>query len=103
MSLKKILFTITTVIFVVACSQKDRGFSKLKVGMKSSEVVRLVGAPSRKQQMGVSIWWLYTDPENHMVIINSDTVANCTTQKDAMRIMDDALRTYDSLHKKRNL
>lgn len=71
--------------------------------MKSTDVVKLVGAPMRKQQMGVSMWWLYNDAEKHMVIINSDTVANCTTQKNAMRIMDEALRTYDSIHKKRNL
>jgi len=68
--------------------------------MKSTQVIKLVGAPLRKQPMGVSMWWLYNDPEKHMVIINSDTVANCTTQKDAMKIMDDALRTYDSLHRK---
>ncbi len=85
------------IVFIASCAEKKNDFAKIKTGMKSSEVVRIVGAPLRKQEMGVSTWWLYNDPQKHMVIINSDTVANCTTQKDAMRIMDDALRTYDSM------
>ena len=82
--------------------KKDQ-FAKVTTGMKSADVVKLVGVPVRKQPMGVSTWWLYNDSEKHMVIINSDTVANCTTQKDAIRIMDEALRMYDSLHKKKKL
>jgi hypothetical protein len=100
--LKKLFFLITIAI-ASACSSKKGEFAKIKTGMKSTDVVKLVGAPVRTQPMGVSTWWLYNDPEKHMVIINSDTVANCTTQKDAIRIMDDALRMYDSLHKKKNL
>jgi len=97
--LKKIFFLIIISI-ASACSLKKDEFSKIKTGMKSGDVVKLVGVPMRKQPMGVSTWWLYNDSEKHMVIINSDTVANCITQKNAMRIMDDALRMYDSLHKK---
>jgi len=70
--------------------------------MKSNEVIRMIGLPARKQPMGAAMWWLYNDSEKHMVIINNDTVANCTTQKDAMKIMDDALRTHDSLRRKKN-
>jgi hypothetical protein len=100
--LKKSFFILAITIFT-GCSVKHNDFEKIKTGMKSAEVVKLVGAPPRKQPMGVSMWWLYNDPEKHMVVINSDTVANCTTQKDAMKIMDDALRAYDSLRRKRNL
>ena len=99
----KKLFFITTIFLAIGCSMKHDGFSKIKTGMKSADVIKLIGAPPRKQPIGVSMWWLYNDPEKHMIIINSDTVANITTQKDAIRIMDDALRTYDSLHRKKNL
>ena len=100
--MKKLLF-ITTISLTIGCSAKHDGFSKIKSGMKSKDVIKLVGSPPRKQPIGVSMWWMYDDPEKHMIIINSDTVANITTQKDAIRIMDDALRTYDSLHRKKNL
>ncbi|MBS1598552.1 MAG: hypothetical protein JST75_10040 [Bacteroidetes bacterium] len=98
----KKIFLLVLIAFA-GCSEKRNDFTKIKIGMKTADVVKLVGVPPRKQPMGDSMWWLYTDPDKHMVIINNDTVANCTTQKDAMRIMDDALRTYDSLHKKKNL
>jgi len=101
--LKKVLLGVLVISLFVSCTDKQDHFSKIKIGMKSADVVKLVGAPMRKQEMGVSMWWLYNDVEKHMVIINSDTVANCTTQKNAMRIMDEALRTYDSIHKKKNL
>jgi len=100
--LKKILI-FPVIFFLFACADKRDGFAKIKTGMKSAQVVKLVGAPARKQEIGVSTWWIYSDPEKHMVVINSDTVANCVTQKDAIRIMDDALRTYDSMHRKKNL
>ena len=68
--------------------------------MSSSEVVSRVGAPGERRRLNQAEWWLYSDPEHHIVVIDADTVANCLTRQEAMRIMDTVLRSFDSPRKK---
>ena len=67
--------------------------------MGAKEIVQLVGAPYERRQMGTAEWWMYRDKDLHVVIIDHDTVANCVTQQEAMKIMTDALKQFDSLRK----
>ncbi|HMH32381.1 MAG TPA: hypothetical protein VK543_05085 [Puia sp.] len=95
--MKKYLL-IFTLVPLAAC-HRSKDFSKIKKGMKPDEVVQLVGTPERRQPMNTAEWWLYHDPEKHVVIINNDTVTNCTTQEEAIKVMERNLKTFDSLQK----
>jgi len=90
------ILILVTFVTLVACKQ-TKDFSKIKTGMSASEVVRLTGIPDRKQPMVGSEWWIYNDTAKHLVIISSDTVANITTQEDAMKTMERTLKAFDSL------
>ncbi len=68
--------------------------------MRAAEVVRLAGVPYRKQRMSGVDWWLYNDSAQHIVVVDHDTVANCSTQKDAIEIMTRVLKAMDSLRTK---
>jgi hypothetical protein len=95
---KKIL-VIVFIVGMAGCKGKP-DFTSIKKGMKSADVVSMVGVPLRRQTMGEAQWWLYNDSGQHLVVIEHDTVANCMTQKEAMQIMSDALKKFDSLNKK---
>jgi hypothetical protein len=90
------LLVIFMLISLGSCHHA-KDFSSIKSGMTSKEVVRLIGAPERRQPMGSAAWWIYNDPEKHVIIISDDTVTNCTTQEEAMKIMERNLKTFDSL------
>jgi hypothetical protein len=96
--LKKVLFFIF-LFGLAGCSAKP-DFSKIKPGMRSADVIRLAGVPYRKQRMSGVDWWLYNDSAQHIVVVDHDTVANCSTQKEAIEIMTHALRAIDSLRAK---
>ena len=68
--------------------------------MHSDQVVELIGTPDRRQPMGQSEWWMYNDTAKHLVVIGNDTVINCTTQAEAMKVMEQNLKTIDSIQKK---
>jgi hypothetical protein len=87
-----------TLILLAACHQ-SKDFSKIKNGMNPDEVVRLVGTPERRRPMNTAEWWLYNDPEKHIVIINGDRVTKCMTQEEAMKVMERNLKAFDSLQK----
>lgn len=95
----KKIFLIVFIIGMAGCKAKP-DFKSVKKGMKSTEVISLMGVPSRRQIMGEAQWWIYNDSAQHLVVIDHDTVANCMTQKEAMQIMSDALKKFDSLNKK---
>ena len=85
--------------FLAASCTGKNGFTGIKQGMKPTDVIALVGAPVRKQSMGMAEWWIYNDKDKHIVVINNDTVTNCTTQQEAMKIMNDVLKSIDSAKK----
>ncbi len=85
-------------IFLVSCHQEP-DFSKIKPGMKTDEVTAILGRPASRKPMMDSEWWLYNDPGKHMLIIRNDTVVKCTTQGDAMKVMEENLHRFDSLNK----
>jgi hypothetical protein len=87
------------IFLILAGCHQGKDFSKIKTGMSASEVIRLAGIPDRKQMMIGSEWWIYNDTARHLVIISSDTVANITTQAEAIKIMENTLNAYDSLKK----
>ncbi|HTS44467.1 MAG TPA: hypothetical protein VMH01_08735 [Puia sp.] len=84
---------------MMGCINKP-DFSKIKKGMKTPEVIRLVGIPDRKQPMNTTTWWIYKDEQHHLIIIDNDTVSNCLTEDEAMKIMNEVLKTFDSTYKK---
>ena len=77
------------------CGGKQN-FSVIKKGMKSSEVIQKVGTPMTRRPMQTTDWWLYNDPEKHVIIIGHDTVINISTQEQASRIMEENLKSIDS-------
>lgn len=85
-------------MMITACTGKP-DFSKVKDGMKSADVVKLVGVPNQRRNMNMAQWWLYTDKDSHVVVISADTVANCLTKKEAIKIMTETLNAFDSLRK----
>jgi hypothetical protein len=95
---KKIIWLIL-IIDLVGCHNPP-DFKMIKPGMRSSEAIKLVGVPYRRQQVGGVDWWLYNDSAQHIVVVDHDTVANCTTQRQAIEIMTHALKSIDSLRKK---
>jgi len=95
--LKNLSLILTSAILLQAC-KSGPDFGAIKAGMKSSEVVKKIGSPAKVRQMGIASWWLYDDPQQHIVVINSDTVANYLTKADADRIMRETLNAADSLH-----
>lgn len=91
----KNFFFLLFVLFVSCSSNKN--FDRIKIGMKSSEVVKLVGSPKQKMPMIICDWWMYDDPDRHVIVIGSDTVVNISTQKEFNKGMDDVKSTLDSL------
>lgn len=65
--------------------------------MSGPDVVRLLGRPESRKPMIESEWWLYQDPEKHVLIIRNDTVVKCITQTEAVKVMEQTLKNLDSL------
>jgi len=89
------LMAFIALVISLGCGNKQ-DFSVIRKGMKSSEVIRMVGTPMTRRPMQTSDWWLYNDLEKHIIIIGHDTVINCTTQEKASKIMEENLRSIDS-------
>jgi hypothetical protein len=92
----KKLGTFCLCIIFIACQQKP-DFSKIKSGMSTEDVVRLLGRPESRKPMIESEWWIYQDPEKHVLIIRGDTVVKCITQTEAVKVMEQTLKNLDSL------
>ena len=65
--------------------------------MSSSDAVRLLGRPESRKPMIDAEWWLYEDPDKHVLIIRNDTVVKCLTQVEAIKVMEKTLNQVDSL------
>jgi outer membrane protein assembly factor BamE (lipoprotein component of BamABCDE complex) len=83
-------------IAFIACREKQ-DFSKIKAGMTGADVVKLMGRPDVRKPMIETEWWLYLDPEKHVVIIRDDTVVKCITQTEAIKVMEETLKNVDTL------
>lgn len=86
-------------IFFVSCHQEP-DFSRIKPGMKTDEATGILGRPASRKPMVESEWWLYNDPGKHLLIVRNDTVVKCTTQAEAMKVMEETLNRFDSLNMK---
>lgn len=91
--MKKLL--VILLLFLASCQNSD--FSLIKKGMKSSEVIKLVGNPKEKMPMFICDWWKYNDKGKHIIIISKDTVTNITTEAEFKKAMKDATLLIDSL------
>lgn len=91
--MKKSLLIITALI-AFACS-KSPDFGKIQKGMKSTEVIKLIGKPLTKTTVFGGIqWWDYN---THMVVINSDTVVNCASKEEIEKGFKDLSNGLDSI------
>lgn len=94
--MKKSLLIIT-VLIAFACS-KTPDFAKVKIGMKSTEVVKMLGEPATKTPIfGGIVWWDY---KTHMVVIDADTVVNCASKQELEKGFQDVSESLDSLGNK---
>ena len=91
--MKRFLF-ITMVVLASACAKSDK-FAKIENGMKSSEVVDILGTPEDKTNVFGDIeWWDYN---THIVVIDADTVVNCISKKEAEKEAEELQESLDSL------
>ena len=91
--MKKIVVLLATII-LISCS-KSSDFSQIKVGMKASEVVELVGEPKTKTETGIAgSWWAY---ETHLVVIQADTVNECSTNEDVKKRMQEVSEGLENM------
>jgi len=65
--------------------------------MRSEDAIQALGRPESRKPMIESEWWLYGDPEKHVLIIKDDTVVKCLTQAEAVKVMEQTLKNLDSL------
>lgn len=94
--MKKTLLIALIAIAFTAC-KKEADFSKIKPGMKSSEVTELVGEPNQKQEMAIAgTYWNY---DTHLVVIQADTVAECLSQEDYKKRMTEFNEGMEKLQK----
>ena len=83
--MKKILLIILATM-AIGCTSKD--FSKIKVGMKTSEVKQLVGEPDEQTQVFGMTMLMYKDgDEGHLITIVADTVAGYKGGKELEKAM----------------
>lgn len=86
------------VLFIsFSCQSSVNNFDKIKKGMKSSEVIKLVGNPKEKMPMFICEWWMYDDVKKHIVVIGKDTVTNITTKEELKKGLQDVKNFMDSL------
>ena len=92
--MKKLLL-LSVVAMLFSCS-KEADFTKIKVGMKSSEVIALVGEPKTKTETGIAgTWWSY---DTHLVVIQNDTVNEFDTNENVKKRMEEVTKGLDDLN-----
>ena len=77
--MKRILFVL---LILASCKSKD--ITDIKHGMKSAEVIKILGEPAEKHDMFIFDMWLYNDSKEeankHVVVFHQDTVTRVTTK-----------------------
>lgn len=92
----KTFYSLLFILLFITCSSNNN-FDKVKIGMKSSEVVSLIGSPKEKMPMFVYEMWIYNDAQNHIVTIGNDTVMNILTQAEFKKTMENIEGEMDSI------
>jgi hypothetical protein len=87
-------------LFLLLACGRSKDFSTIRKGDRAVDLLNRFGTPESKRKMGNAQWWLYNDEAKHILVIDSDTVANVLTQEEAARIMKQTLQLADSLHLK---
>jgi hypothetical protein len=71
--MKKTLFILTIILFFSCSNSPD--FSKIKTGMSTNELIKLVGEPDEKTNFFGAEIWLYKNKESvYMATILNDTL-----------------------------
>ena len=88
-------YTACFLICLMSC-RHHADFGNIKPGMHRSMLIKYVGAPTDIRHMGSADWWLYDDPQRHLLVVEADTLVRCTTQQEAMDVMTQTLNQIDS-------
>lgn len=90
--MKKLLLLIALTLFI-SCGKAD--FTKVKVGMTTSELIDVVGQPNEKQEASIAgTYWQY---ETHLVVIQKDTVNEFMTNEEFKQRMEDFTKGLEKL------
>lgn len=76
--MKTVFKLLPAVLFLSACADNSRDFTRVSQGMNKQQVVQSIGEPSRKNDLGVAELWTYSD-YNKTLIFRSDTVYDIIT------------------------
>lgn len=102
----KHFFVICIMMLFFACSSSEKtetkkksDLTKIKVGMDTTQVFKLIGQPTKRAPMPLGIkWWQYGD--NQMLVVQKDTIVNVVFDVEKMGIaMDSTFKKLDSLFK----
>jgi hypothetical protein len=85
--MKNLVLLLLLLVTFTACNKNQSKFGQIKPGMKSKEVIALVGDPTSKTPMFTVEWWSYQS-DNKMIVISGDTVE---------RVVMDMKATQDSM------
>lgn len=92
--MKKFLL-VFVVVLLLACN-KTVDLSLIEKGMTRNQVVKLIGEPNEEQEMFMGISWMFYDGGS-IVIIEADTVVNCSTAEEMQKGFEELGETVDSL------
>jgi hypothetical protein len=90
-------------LVITACHSENANFTKIKTGMKSKDVISLVGEPESKTSMMVAEWWNYPK-DNKIIVMANDTVTNVVmdlkaagdSMKSASDKLEKAMKSLDT-------
>lgn len=99
--MKKLITMIMILLTVTLISCSGQNFNKVKKGMKSTEVIALVGQPKEIRSMWVVKWWMYNDSKKHIIIMQGDSVINSITKAEFEKGFFEAGKFLDSISKQK--
>jgi hypothetical protein len=73
---------VTILVLFAGCSQDQKRFSSVEIGMSSKEVLRYAGEPDKKQDIGIADLWVYENADR-TVVLRKDTVYDIITSANA--------------------
>jgi hypothetical protein len=94
--MKKIAFLSVLFALTVSC-KNEADFSKVKVGMKTQDLLTLVGEPNSKDEIPMAgTYWNY---DTHLVVVQSDTINEFLTQAEFKKRMEEVAKGIEDLGK----
>jgi hypothetical protein len=80
-SIMKKILPVLALCFCIGCNRQQKDFATVKVGMTKQDVIKAVGEPPKKSDVGIEFW---TYPEaDRTVVFRSDTVYGIITSAKA--------------------